>query len=66
MHIRLGRLVLRSDPSYVMWLPSGYKAPFVVYPVQRTDVRDGHAYQSAAFTTEREADACIQKLEAEG
>ncbi len=66
MYIRLGRLVLRSYRSYVMWLPSGYKEPFVVYLVQRTDERDGNSYQLGGFTTERAAAACITRLESEG
>jgi len=32
-------------------LPSGYKAPVVVYLGQETDERDGHAYQLGAFKT---------------
>ena len=66
MHIRLGRLVLRSHRSYVMWLPSGYKDPFVVYLVEKTDEQDGSSYQLAGFTMEREATACIKALTSEG
>lgn len=66
MHIRLGRLVLRTYRSYVMWLPSGYKEPLDVYLVEEHDEEEGHSYQSGGFTTEREAQACIKKLKSEG
>ncbi|MCA0143394.1 hypothetical protein [Blastococcus sp. LR1] len=66
MHIRLGRLVLRTYRSYVMWLPSGYKEPSIVYLVETHDEEEGRSYQLGGFTTEREAQACIRKLESEG
>lgn len=66
MRIRLGRLVLRSYRSYVMWLPSGYSDPFVVYMVEKINEQDGSSYQLGAFTTEGEAAGCITRLESEG
>jgi acyl CoA:acetate/3-ketoacid CoA transferase alpha subunit len=49
-----------------MWLPSGYKDPFVVYLVEKIDEQDGSSYQLGGFTTEGEAAACIKRLESEG
>lgn len=66
MHMRLGRLVLRTHRSYVMWLPSGYKEPFIVYLVEKHDDEEGRSYQLGGFTTERAAQASIRKLESEG
>lgn len=66
MRIRLGRLVLRTRRDYVMWLPSGYKAPVVAYLVEQRDERIGDSFQLGGFTTEQEAQACIRQLESEG
>jgi acyl CoA:acetate/3-ketoacid CoA transferase alpha subunit len=49
-----------------MWLPSGYKDPFVIYLVEKIDEQDGSSYQLGGFTTEGAAAACIRKLESEG
>jgi len=64
--VHIGRLVLRSHHQYVMWLPSGYKAPMIVYLVEWLDERDQSVCQFGGFTTEGEAQACIARLEAEG
>lgn len=66
MHLRIGRLVLCSHPSYVIWLPSGYKAPETVYLVQwRYELADSITTMGG-FWTERAAEACLQQLKSEG
>lgn len=67
MHLRLGRLVLRSYRSYVMWLPAGYKSPQLVYVVEaKVHDEDEHLSTLGAFTTKREAEACVKVLESQG
>ncbi|MEA3218832.1 MAG: hypothetical protein QOJ19_4988 [Acidimicrobiia bacterium] len=65
MYLRLGRLDLRSRPSYVMWLPSGYKAPANVYLVQYRYELDDSINTMGGFWTMREAEACLQQLQSE-
>ena len=64
--VRIGRLVLRSRRRYVMWLPSGYRTPLLVYLVEYEDERDEHISQLGGFTTLHEAEACLARLESEG
>ncbi len=64
--VRIGRLVLRSRRRHIMWLPSGYKSPRVVYLVESVDQRDKDVSQLGGFTTPEEAEACIARLESEG
>jgi hypothetical protein len=67
MHLRLGRLVLRSYRSYVMWLPAGYKSSQLVYLVEaRVHDEDEHLSTLGAFTTKREAESCVKVLESQG
>ncbi|WP_091237829.1 hypothetical protein [Klenkia soli] len=66
MHIRLGRLILRSWRPFAMWLPAGYAEPLITYLVEHFDQRDGEVSQLGGFFSEREADACIAQLEVEG
>ncbi len=66
LSVRVGRLVLRSRRKFVMWLPSGYRAPRVVYLVESTDQRDQHVSQLGGFTSAEEAEACLARLGSDG
>jgi hypothetical protein len=67
MNLRVGRLVLRSHPKYVMWLPSGYNSPQTVYLVEaKVHDEDDHLPMLGAFTTQREAKRCVKALQSQG
>ncbi len=67
--VRLGRLFLRTWPSYAWFLPAGYIEPQNICMVEWVDDREGsegEVTQMGAFTSEHEAQALLADLEGQG
>ncbi|MFC9692126.1 hypothetical protein ACFTSF_26485 [Kribbella sp. NPDC056951] len=66
IRLRIGRWHFRTWPSWVLKLPSGYRAPELIYSGEWLDEDDKSYGQIGAFFSEEMAEACMARLEAGG
>jgi hypothetical protein len=64
--LRVGRLILRTYPRFVMWAPAGHRPGRLVWAVEWSQGEEEAPVQLGVFTSEAVARACLRQLQAEG